>query len=176
MSERSTPVLAEIDGGIEGVLLRPLTVDDAQRYFDLIDHDREHFRRVREPTADKYPTVESVRRSLEAAEQNGTGRVRLGIWSGHVMVGSINYEPIDTNTVEMGYWVGGAYTGHGYAARAVRTLIPHIFEQGWRWIEAWAVLDNMASRRTLRSAGFVEPPNTEHGEQVVKFELQNPNA
>jgi RimJ/RimL family protein N-acetyltransferase len=166
----------EIDAGIDGIVLRQLGPEDAQRYFDLVDYDREHFKNVGEPTADNYKTVEAVRRSIINPKWEDTDKVRFGIWENGIMVGSINYKPLDKTTVELGYWVGKEYVGHAYASKAVQTLVPHLFSQGWRWVEAWAAVGNDASRKTLHKAGFTEYPEPDKGQGLVKFELQNPNT
>jgi ribosomal-protein-serine acetyltransferase len=165
------PEHLEINAGINGVVLRQLTVDDAERYFELIDFDRTHFTSVDEDTANKYLTVDDVRKRLYGDEE----KVRLGIWADGVMVGSANYRPfsVGKSKVEIGYWIGKQYSGHGYAADAVRTLTPYLFSQGWPEVEAWAREKNKASQKTLRKAGFTERPDRIG--DFVKFVLETPH-
>ena len=160
----------EIDGGPEGVLLRELTIDDAQRYADLIAYDREHFRSVGEPTADRYQSKEDVEKSFERVSE----KVRFGIWVDGVMVGSINYSPRANNTAEIGYWIGKQYTRHGSAAKATRVLIDHLFGQGYASVDAWARQDNTASRKTLVSAGMEEWGPDPHDSAHIQYGRRNP--
>src|SRR5581483_4570218 len=94
--------------GDNNFALRQLVLEDAQRYFDLIDADRTHFKYGQEMTPKKYQTVEDVQRSLEDPVQN---RMRFGIWDGETMVGSINLTQNRPNAGEVGYWVGAEYKG-----------------------------------------------------------------
>jgi RimJ/RimL family protein N-acetyltransferase len=142
----------EIDADIDGVVLRELTPEDAQAYFDLIDADREHFRSVREDTADNYDSVDKV---IESFTTQSSERKRFGIWHGGVLVGSMNYEPVDEHAVEVGYWVGKEHAGHHYAGKALRTLTAYLFEEGWNEIQARAWVNNTASRRTLVYGHFL---------------------
>lgn len=150
----------EIDAGIGRVMLRELTPADAQRYFDLIDFNRDHFRRTGEvETLRKYQTVEDVRNSLDPNrpwKHQEDERYRFGIWAEDVMVGSINYRPSgpEHSKAVLGYWVGAEYVGHGYAASAVRTLLPYLRERGFLVAEALVRDDNEASQKTLRNADF----------------------
>lgn len=56
---------------------------------------------------------------------------------------------------EIGYWIGKAYWGNGYATQAARCLIAYGFsEQGLNRIDAQYFTDNPASRRVMEKAGM----------------------
>ena len=56
---------------------------------------------------------------------------------------------------ELGYWLGAAYWGRGYATEAVRALIDHAFEDlEVEALQAGARVTNPASRRVLEKCGF----------------------
>ena len=55
---------------------------------------------------------------------------------------------------ELGYWVDPDYWGRGYATEAVRGLLPLARIAGHRRIVARHAMDNPASGRVLRKAGF----------------------
>jgi RimJ/RimL family protein N-acetyltransferase len=155
----------EIDGP-DGLALRQLVPDDAQRYFDLIDADREHFKYGEEITSNKYPTVESVRQSIKDPVQS---KLRFGIWDNNEMVGSINMVQNRPGTGEVGYWIGGQYKGHGYAKRATEQLANYAFnELGLQRITAWVAPENLPSVKTLEKVGFRRM--TENGPQIF-YEL-----
>ncbi|MCA9343812.1 hypothetical protein KC947_02575, partial [Candidatus Saccharibacteria bacterium] len=50
----------EVKAHNDVIVLRQLTVEDAQTYFDLIDHDREHYSQFDDVTAKKYQVVGDV--------------------------------------------------------------------------------------------------------------------
>ncbi len=56
---------------------------------------------------------------------------------------------------EIGYWLGVAYWGQGYATEAVRALIDYAFgDLGHEALQAGARVSNPASRRVLEKCGF----------------------
>jgi len=72
-------------------------------------------------------------------------------------VGSLVVAKIDedNSTCEVGYKVERAYQGHGYAARAVCAVLPHLFlEKGMECVVACHLPNNLASKRVLEKAGF----------------------
>lgn len=139
--------------GAEGTTLKQLIPEDALTYFNLIKYRSDHLRQYGDRTADKYPTVDAVRQSIEEPKPN---RWRFGIWVGDTMVGSINLDTGEDSTCpEVGYWIGAEYTGHGYASRGLRTIIPFAFElPGAERLFAQVHRDNIASRKTLEKCGF----------------------
>jgi ribosomal-protein-alanine N-acetyltransferase len=74
-----------------------------------------------------------------------------------VTVGSLVAAKIDDDnlTCEVGYKVDKAHQGHGYAAMAVRAVLPHLFlERGLECVVAYHLPTNMASMHVLAKAGF----------------------
>lgn len=58
-------------------------------------------------------------------------------------------------TSELGYWLGAAHWGHGYASEAVGAFVPWAFATfGLERIEAHVFVPNLASRRVLEKCGF----------------------
>lgn len=56
---------------------------------------------------------------------------------------------------EIGYWLGAAYWGCGYATEAVRALIDYAFDDlQHEALQAGARVSNPASRRVLEKCGF----------------------
>lgn len=56
---------------------------------------------------------------------------------------------------EIGYWLGVANWGHGYATEAARALIDHAFaDLGYDALAGGARVSNPASRRVLEKCGF----------------------
>lgn len=148
--QQSHPIEIEVEGGLR---LRQLFIEDAEAYFDLIKYDRAHLTQFNDPTAEKYKSVADVINSI--VNPDNPDRLRLGIRNGDQMVGSINLTPKENNQAEIGYWVGKQYIGHGYAAKAVRSLSKYGFdEHNYDSLFARVVVGNEASKRTLLNSGY----------------------
>jgi ribosomal-protein-alanine N-acetyltransferase len=60
-------------------------------------------------------------------------------------------------SASVGYWIGGAHARHGYMTKAMRLLIPFVFETlGLHRLEAACIPENEPSRRLLQKLGFRE--------------------
>ena len=69
-------------------------------------------------------------------------------------IGHIQAIPIEQSW-EIGYHIGKAYTGRGYAAEAVSAFVPLVMEQlGIRRLFGVCLTDNIASRRVMEKCGF----------------------
>jgi RimJ/RimL family protein N-acetyltransferase len=64
-------------------------------------------------------------------------------------------DPAGEVSCEIGYWLGAAHWGQGYATEAVRALIDHAFtDLGHEALHAGARVTNPASRHVLEKCGF----------------------
>jgi RimJ/RimL family protein N-acetyltransferase len=71
------------------------------------------------------------------------------------VIGSCGIAKLDGVNPEIGYWLGVAHWGQGYATEAARALIDHAFsELGHETLQAGARVSNPASRRVLEKCGF----------------------
>lgn len=89
----------------------------------------------------------------------GDGRVWLIVDDAGAVVGECGTKgpPDAGGTVEIGYGLAGPSRGRGLGSRAVRALVAELrSDPRIRAIEAEVVADNVASRRVLERAGFVE--------------------
>jgi RimJ/RimL family protein N-acetyltransferase len=69
-------------------------------------------------------------------------------------IGACGIDPRE-GVPEIGYWLGVAYWGHGYATEAARALIDHAFGAlEHEALQAGARVSNPASRRVLEKCGF----------------------
>lgn len=70
-------------------------------------------------------------------------------------IGHVEAVPLEEGGWEIGYHIGGAYTGHGYAAEAVRAFVPVMLERlGIDEMCGVCHAENVASCRVLERAGF----------------------
>ncbi len=116
----------DIDTEMPGLSLRKLAAEDAVPYFSAVDRNRAHLSQFEDQTSSKYPTLESVQKSIKEypykrVTEFGDTKTSMGIWAQNSFVGSIN-TTIGETGVEVGYWLDEAYTGMGYATCAVRAL------------------------------------------------------
>lgn len=135
------------------IILKQLVLDDAERYFQLVDSDREHLSQFGDETASKYPTIESVQQSI--IHPSNPNKYRFGIWNGEVMVGSDNLTTVENNRAELGSWIAKSQTGHRYADRARKLLVDFAFNQ-LHLDEVFSVITigNEASRKSVERSGF----------------------
>jgi ribosomal-protein-serine acetyltransferase len=154
------------------VQLKQLVPEDAQAYFDLISYNPDHLRQYGDTTADKYPDVAAVRRSIEQpADPN---KYRFGIWDGDTMVGSDNIRVKEDGKAELGSWVSAQYIGRGYAGYGRELLIDFAFNGlGLDEVYCDITVGNTSSRRSVEKSGFgyVGQYTTKKGEQRWRYAL-----
>jgi len=139
------------------VLLDAFTPADADAH--LAGEDEEHARRF-----GWYPnrsTLETVRAAFEGWAQDwaddGPTRalaVREAITGS--LVGGFQLRLRENRMGEISYWTNAQHRRRGFAARAVRLGCAFAFDGlGLDRLEAYVEPDNVASRRTVESVGFV---------------------
>ncbi|HTF90011.1 MAG TPA: GNAT family protein [Planctomycetota bacterium] len=80
---------------------------------------------------------------------------RSGAILGAITIGTIRGEPFQSAV--LGYWIGAAHARQGYMSEALPLAITRAFKGlGLRRVEADILPGNRASKRLLRSAGFVK--------------------
>lgn len=84
-------------------------------------------------------------------------------------IGYVQAIPLEDNTWEVGYHIGGNYTKHGYATEAVRAFLPVIMAQlGIEEITGICLAENKASVKVMERCGFAkqyEGPGPYQGQQ-----------
>lgn len=105
-------------------------VRHAPALFALTDANRASLRQWL-PWLDATQSVEDTRAFiLGALRQYGENRgFQAGIWYRGELAGCIGYHDIDwaNRSVELGYWLGAAFQGHGLVTSACRALVTHAF-------------------------------------------------
>jgi RimJ/RimL family protein N-acetyltransferase len=82
------------------------------------------------------------------------GEACFVITFGDTLIGACGIDPREEGP-ELGYWVGTAYWGHGFATEAARALIDHAFGHlEHEALQAGARVSNPASRRVLEKCAF----------------------
>ena len=106
-----------------------------------------------------YGTAEAEEAIARFAAQQaaGEGTVRLITEKeGGGVVGSVGLAARGENAAELGYVVGRAWSGRGYATEAAAALLDHGFRVlGLDEIVAHAMIENPASSQVLRKIGMI---------------------
>ena len=81
--------------------------------------------------------------------------IRFGVWLNEHLIGRVDLNPRTPEDVVLGYWLGGEYTGHGYATAACRALIDYgRTTLGARTVWAGVTKGNTKSEAVLARLGF----------------------
>lgn len=83
------------------------------------------------------------------------GEVVFGITLNGDLIGLCGYTANGNASAEIGYWIGKAYWGRGYATEAARHLMEHGFTKGGiKRFECSHFTENAASARVITKLGF----------------------
>ncbi|MBN9668702.1 GNAT family N-acetyltransferase [Roseibium aggregatum] len=142
------------------LILRPLQEQDAAAIADLGGRD---FEIVRWLTGASWPYVEGEAEKFVGkivGSDPFQTEAAFAVTLGGVFIGVVAIEaPGDLqdlpNLPTLGYWIGRAFQGHGYASEAVDAVLDWAFEAyDTEAIAARAFEDNTRSRALLRKLGF----------------------
>lgn len=108
-----------------------------------------------------FETVEEAAQTLAFLMQcytSGEGPlVYPALLKDETCIGYVQAVPLEDGTWEIGYHIGGSYTGQGYASEAVRAFLPVILPKlGITQITGICLADNKASVKVLEHCGFVK--------------------
>jgi RimJ/RimL family protein N-acetyltransferase len=143
--ERSTPVLET-----ERLILRAPRRGDVKAIASLLDDRRIAANTARIP----HPYSASDAEQFVASANRQDGEATFMIFCGDKLIGGCGIDPHE-DAPEIGYWLGVAYWGHGYATEAVRALVDYAFgELCHETLAAGARVTNPASRRVLEKCAF----------------------
>jgi len=154
------PGAASAGGLIENSVIRPVRLEDAEELADLYRANQEHLVPFIEIRDDSFFTADGQRsrisRAIEASAANESWR--FTILDGEELAGTIGVTNVIRGPVQgakVGYWVAHGRDGRGLATRAVGDVVDFAFVQaGLHRLEAWTLVDNVASQRVLEKNGF----------------------
>ncbi len=131
------------------LMLRPVQPEDADRIHDVLASD---FEVVRHTGTWIWPADRAVtaRRCQDGFSAEGGA---LAAFAGDDLVGTVGLRADG----DLGYMLGRAYWGQGYATEMGQALIDHAATTGrWTTLKACVFEDNPASGRVLEKLGFAE--------------------
>ena len=145
LREGSTPVLET-----ERLILRAPRLEDAKAVVTLASD-----RRVAENTARiPHPYAIEDAEQFIAAVNKREGEACFVITLDGAPIGICSVD-LREDGPELGYWLGVAHWGRGFATEAVRALIDHAFaDLDHETLISGARVNNPASRRVLEKCGF----------------------
>ncbi|MEV0318235.1 GNAT family protein [Streptomyces sp. NPDC050658] len=144
------------------VLLRPVTLDDAEALARAYRRNRVHLEpwEPRRPEA-FYTTQGQADRIRAQLEEAAAGRsanwvlARDGEIAGHAALSNIVLGPVRSGN--LGYWIDAEQTGRGLASAAANAVCEAADSRLLlHRVEAGTLLHNTASQRVLKKCGFEE--------------------
>ncbi|WP_420412357.1 GNAT family N-acetyltransferase [Roseibium sp.] len=161
------------------LILRPVQLSDASAIEELAGKD---FNVARWLTSFSWPyedgSAEEFLGSVIGTDPQETEAI-FAITLGGVFIGIVAVEaPGDLTELPddptLGYWIGRAFQGHGYASEAVEAVLAWAFEvYGANALAARAYEENTRSRALLRKAGFKPYALTERHAKALDRKVSN---
>lgn len=145
----------DVRGGVE---LRLVSVSDAPAIYACARRNLERLRPWFFWANPELDLAEIERRLQELAKQPDPRRdYEYGLWSGGEYAGSAGLYKIDfeNRIARIGYWLDGAFEGHGLMTQSVRALVDTAFSRlKLNRIEIRCAPENLASRAVPGRLGF----------------------
>jgi ribosomal-protein-serine acetyltransferase len=107
---------------ISNLRLVALSPNDTDAYYDLVDRNRRHLTQHGDWTDLGEATPETVQADLAHLEGLNT---YFGIWLNEQLIGRVDLNPRTQGNFVLAYWLGGEFTGKGYATAACQALIAY---------------------------------------------------
>lgn len=126
------------------------------------------------PWAEKYTSIQSAldtKIKFKAAWDEGVAYAYAIYDADGQFIGMIDWRPGKDCSGSIGYWLGTAYTGHGYMTEALCTLIDVLYQQGVNRAVVCCKPDNQASSSVAKRAGFTYEGRLRQARQVPTGEF-----
>ena len=139
----------------ERLIITEFTMDMAQAvHLNSLDEDNRRF-----VPDEVFETVEEAADTigfLMGVYENGDGPLVYPVLlKDGTNVGYVQAVPLDDGSWEVGYHIGGSYTGRGYATEAVKAFLPVVMRQlGISRIAGICLAENAASVKVMERCGF----------------------
>lgn len=138
--------------------LRVFRESDAAALFELIQKNQNYLRKWFQ-WANDVESVQDTKKFIKESIQKyrRTRAFDAGIWYEGELAGAIGFHEINWQhrNVEIGYWLGENYQGHGLVTQAVVVFLSHAFvELKLNRIEIICVAHNKKSRAVAERLGF----------------------
>lgn len=153
------------------VELRPVRPADRAQIYQLVQRSRAHLAPWM-PWVHGDGGIADTDAFLQAAKtQEEAGRgFQAGIWWRESLAGVIGYHPIDWPAcrVDLGYWLGTGFPGHGLATRSAAAMVDYAFVTlGLRQVGIRAAEANRRSQLVAERLGFQRTGVVSEGEWFI---------
>jgi ribosomal-protein-serine acetyltransferase len=140
-----------------GAVLKPFTLEDAQRLYGVIDANRVRLARWFH-WVDEATDASSQAAWIESRSGNERSLDGNGIWVNDDLAGGCDLVIGGTDdTGELGFWLDEAFVGRGLVTRAAQTLVDRGYEsEGLHRIQLRAGVDNLRSRAVAKRLNMRE--------------------
>jgi ribosomal-protein-serine acetyltransferase len=155
------PVAADVE-------LRLLEEEDAAQLFALIERNRAYLREWL-PWVDYETSVEDSRRFVRRSVQRYLDNegFDMAIQYQAQLAGVISFHTVNwpNRQVEIGYWLGADFQGHGVMTRACRTMLEYAFRRlQLNRVTILCAVENVRSRAIPERLGFTQEGVIREGE------------
>lgn len=93
---------------------------------------------------------------IEAEQKRGEAFLYLVRNEASELVGRANLVDVADGAASLGYRIGAAHGGKGYATEAVRLVLAEAAGRGITFVKAMTTVGNLGSQAVLRKNGFLE--------------------
>ncbi|MGB7408531.1 MAG: GNAT family N-acetyltransferase [Pontixanthobacter sp.] len=149
----------------ERLFLRPAWPEDANAIHRAIAHEDI----VRNLATAPWPYALKDARAFVALERSAKHPSFIVTLPGQGLVGSagMGMDP-ETGRLQCGYWIARDWWGRGFATEATRAILQIAHALGHREMTASHFMDNPASGKVLRKAGFMPTGEIRQGYSLAR--------
>ena len=145
----------------ERLILRAPHRKDHEEWVRVREGSREHLERWEPSWSEHEFTPRSFRRRVRWYSEGAKTDTSYSFFvrlRDDTLIGGVTLDAVRRGTTQravLGYWLGKAFTGHGYMTEAVRAAVEYGFNKlDLHRIEAASIPENVSSIRVLERAGF----------------------
>lgn len=140
----------------EHLILRRYRPDDAEQLYEILGTDPEMNKYSGwNPYASREMAQETVRRFIDSYNDEHSYSWVMDANGDDVVAGTIGAYDYDNDQIEVGFSVGKAWQGRGFATEALKTILEYLTEnEGIHRVTAWCAADNIGSRKVLEKSGM----------------------
>jgi ribosomal-protein-serine acetyltransferase len=152
------------------IVLKILEPEDADVLFALVDSNRSYLRQWL-PWVDTNTTLENSKLFIRSTKEQHDLNLgfQCGIWFCGAFAGLIGFQRIDwmNRNVEIGYWLGEIFQGHGIITKACHTLVDYAFyEYQLNRVQIRCATGNTKSNAIIERLGFIKEGKTRQAEML----------
>ncbi|MEZ4828656.1 MAG: GNAT family protein [Bacteroidia bacterium] len=115
----------------EDILLRPISIQDAERIFELVNNNRVHLQEWLS-WIEKVKTLQECRYFIRTVSYRDifSGKWVYSIWYKDKLEGLIDFNEGDReqNQISLGYWISKEQEGKGIVTRCVQKCLDYVFD------------------------------------------------